>query len=180
MAVMNELELGFRFDREKCIQCHGCETACKMWRSTERGVAWRRVLNIWSGSYPDVTCASLSVGCLHCAQPACAGACPTGAISKRAADGAVLVDRALCSGCRACLDACPYGVPQFGADGLMQKCDMCIASQKTSDAFPGAPPCVRTCPTGALELTRLPVEEKVQSEKETAVLCRKTNLQRNG
>ena len=173
MAVMNKDELGFRFNREKCIQCHGCETACKMWRGTARGVAWRRVLNLWSGSYPDVTCASLSISCLHCTAPACVDACPTGAISKRAEDGVVLVDRELCSGCRACLEACAYDVPQFGADGLMQKCDMCQSSPMTPDA--GAPPCVRTCPTGALELEFLSADEKVQVEREISALYQKTN-----
>ena len=158
---MNE-ELVFVFHQDSCIQCHGCEMACKMWRKTEPGVAWRRVLNIWEGRYPQAACASLSLSCLHCAEPACAGACPTGAITKRHIDGAVLVDQSLCIGCRACLDACPYGVPQFGTDGLMQKCDLCV-SEADGRLMP---PCAATCPTGALALAAMTPDFKKEQEND--------------
>lgn len=169
---MNE-QLGFIFQGDKCIQCHGCEMACKMWRGLNRDIVWRRVINIWSGVYPDVTCASLSLGCLHCNNPACMEACPTGAISKRGQDGVVLVDNALCTGCRACLEACPYDVPQFGADELMQKCDMCVESIGTG-IYASAPPCVRTCPTGALEIAVVSAEQKAGAENEIAAQYRNT------
>jgi anaerobic dimethyl sulfoxide reductase subunit B (iron-sulfur subunit) len=162
---MNDLQKSFVFNRGKCLQCGGCETACKLWRAPERGIAFRRVLNLWQGSYPDVACSSLSLACLHCAEPACAAVCPAGAIAKRTSDGLVLVDQSLCTGCRACFDACPYGIPQYGADGLMQKCDMC-ASEPTA----AAPPCVCSCPTGALDIALLTVSQKRESEKETSDL----------
>jgi Fe-S-cluster-containing dehydrogenase component len=167
---MNE-QSGFIFHKESCIQCHGCEMACKMWRRTEPGVAWRRVLNIWQGQYPSVTCLSLSLSCLHCDDPACVAVCPTGALTKRDTDGAVLVERSLCAGCRACLSACPYDAPQFGADGLMQKCDMCAADASGTPADgSSAPPCVRTCPTGALELAVMTREQKKELEGDISVL----------
>jgi Fe-S-cluster-containing dehydrogenase component len=112
---------------------------------------------------------------MHCVQPACVDACPAGAIVKRNADGIVLVDRTLCTGCRACLDACPYDVPQFGADNLMLKCDMCIVNCESPDSVFGAPPCVKTCPTGALELTAETLGEKVKAENETEALYQKLN-----
>lgn len=171
---MNDMQQSIAFHKEKCIQCHGCEMACKMWRQTDRGVVWRRVLNIWSGAYPNATCTSLSISCLHCIEPACIEACTTGAISKRDTDGLVLIDRNLCTGCQACLDACPFNVPQFGADGLMQKCDMCLASYCTSDFVNEAPPCVCTCPTGALELTAVAPYKKLETEKVTLELYLKT------
>jgi Fe-S-cluster-containing dehydrogenase component len=117
---------------------------------------------------------------MHCVQPACTDACPAGAISKRETDGVVLVDRTLCTGCRACLSACPYDVPQFGADNLMLKCDMCIVDSKTPDKVFSVPPCVRTCPTGALELTAETPCEKVQAENETAALYQRIISTSNG
>ncbi len=153
---MNELQRGFVFHAEKCIQCLGCEGACEIWRSVEPGVKWRRVLKVWQGDYPDVTCSAVALACRHCAEPACVDACPSQAI-RQTEDGVVLVDRAVCTGCRACFEACPFDVPQFGADGLMQKCDMCAETDWQGST---APPCVMTCPTGALELRKLPVAEE--------------------
>jgi anaerobic dimethyl sulfoxide reductase subunit B (iron-sulfur subunit) len=69
--------------------------------------------------------------------------CPTGAVSKRSEDGIVAVDRDKCNGCQDCFSACPYGVPQFGHDGIMQMCDFCTGIDME-------PACAASCPTGAL------------------------------
>ena len=58
----------------------------------------------------------------------------------------MLVDREKCDGpdgCRACLTACPYDVPQFGSDAVMQKCDYCVGTGH-------APACAQSCPAGAI------------------------------
>lgn len=163
---MNHEQWGFVFSNEDCIQCHACEVACKSWRGVPPGIKWRRVINIWYGSYPDVTCSSVSVTCLHCVEPACVDACPTGAVTKRAADGLVLVDVEKCTGCQACLEACPYDAPQFGDDGAMQKCDMCRpGGPGGSNALQQAPPCVSTCPTQALVLRKMTLPQKKETEQ---------------
>jgi len=154
------------FDPEKCIQCHGCEIACKTWRELGYGVRYRRVLNIWRGAYPRVKSASLSLACLHCAAPACAAACPEEAISKRLPDGLVLVDERLCNGCGICAEACPFGVPQFGDSGTMQKCDLCRGGQTVQ----AVPPCVDTCPGGALSYSEVSRSEKSAHEEKIARL----------
>jgi anaerobic dimethyl sulfoxide reductase subunit B (iron-sulfur subunit) len=157
-AEMNDLtrEYMIKFYPERCIQCHGCETACKMWRGLPYGVRYRRVINLWEGSYPRVKSHGLSLSCLHCSDPACAEVCPVEAISKQAADGRVRVDTTLCIGCGACAEACPFGVPQFGEDQVMQKCDLCGGQTLAGTD----PPCVATCPGRALVLEEVTLEEK--------------------
>ena len=160
---MSDKQFGFKFVVENCIQCHGCEVACKSWRGVELGVKWRRVENIWEGTYPKVTCKSASVSCMHCLEPACMEVCPVEAISKRPEDGIVVVDRNACIGCEACYEACPFDVPQYGGDGIMQKCDMCVGERAAGTE---APPCVATCPTEALALVMMDAAEKQAAEKE--------------
>ena len=169
---MSDNQLGFVFVKENCIQCHGCEVACKSWRNVELGVKWRRVENIWEGTYPNVTCMSASVSCMHCAEPACVDVCPVEAISKRPEDGVVVVDRQKCIGCQTCLDACPFDAPQFGTDEKMQKCDMCVGEQVPENK---APPCVATCPTEALTIMKVDSEKQKAAEKAMQVLVEAAN-----
>lgn len=134
---------GWLFDVNKCTGCHACEVACASWNATG-AVSWRRIVKIESGTYPDVRTRNLSMPCLHCEHAPCLQACPVGAITKQA-DGVVLVDPATCVGCMFCFWACPFGVPQFGADAKMSKCTLC------SDRPPDLPrACEEVCPTKAI------------------------------
>lgn len=139
-------QFGLAFEPERCVQCHACEVACKSLKNVEPGIRWRRVVDLWKGQYPDVTNRTISFGCMHCAEPACESVCPAGAITKRSEDGIVLVDKDKCIGCHSCFLACPFGVPQFGSDGRMQKCDLCVERLSLGKE----PMCVATCPAEAI------------------------------
>ena len=154
-------QLSFEFNPERCVQCHACETACKCEHDLEPGIQWRKVLSIWDGEFPDVKNKGLSLSCMHCADPACVAACPSDAIYKREEDGAVLVDKEKCTGCRTCFSACPVDIPQFGTDEKMQKCDLCIDRLGNG----GEPACVATCVSGALCLITVDGSKKEKSEK---------------
>jgi anaerobic dimethyl sulfoxide reductase subunit B (iron-sulfur subunit) len=115
------------------------------------GVTWRRVAGLWAGHYPDLIYRTITYSCMHCGRPSCMDACPTGAIAKRPEDGIVLVDRDRCNGCRACAEACPFGVPQFGQDGAMRICNLCLDRLSQGKQ----PACVGTCPSEALRFGTL-------------------------
>jgi Fe-S-cluster-containing dehydrogenase component len=137
----------FSHDPQRCIKCYTCETACKQWKEIAAGtVKLRRVYEVATGTFPEVTRTFHSVACQHCAEPPCIGACPPGAISKRVTDGIVVVDADKCDGCRECLEACPFDVPQFDQDGIMRLCDLC--ADRLAEGR--QPICTDSCPTGAL------------------------------
>jgi anaerobic dimethyl sulfoxide reductase subunit B (iron-sulfur subunit) len=142
----------FSFDSTRCLKCYACEIACLQWHGIAAGTfKLRKVTEEISGAFPNVKRVFNSLSCQHCDPAPCAAVCPTGAILQRDEDGIVLVDTAKCNGCRACLEACPFGIPQFDGDGLMHKCDMCL------DRIEGGekPVCVETCPTQALQWSRI-------------------------
>jgi anaerobic dimethyl sulfoxide reductase subunit B (iron-sulfur subunit) len=151
---------------------HACEVACKAHNKVELGITWRQVVGMWVGHYPDLIHRTITYSCMHCGVPDCLEACPTGAISKRTEDGIVLVDRELCNGCEACAEACPYGVPQFGQDGTMQKCDLCVDRLAQGKQ----PACIGTCPSEALhfgtleELAKLPSAQQLEGPSQPSML----------
>lgn len=142
----------FHLDVERCTGCMACAVACMDQNDLEVGgpdagaTAWRRVFQIESGSYPDVRLRYVSLACMHCQDAPCLAVCPTGAINRQAGTKVVGVDAHLCIGCHSCAIACPFGVPRFGRDGTMQKCDLC----GTRLEHGLEPACLRVCPTKAL------------------------------
>ena len=118
----------FYCDDKRCIDCHGCEVACKEAHHLPVGVNRRRVVTLNEGVIGKET--YLSIACQHCSDAPCEQVCPVDCFYVRA-DGIVLHDKDICIGCGYCLYACPFGAPQFprdgvfGAKGSMDKCTMC-------------------------------------------------------
>jgi ferredoxin len=75
-------------------------------------------------------------------------ACPVSAMLKDPETGIVSHDPDRCIGCRYCVYACPFGVPQYdfsGPFGQIHKCQLC-KHRLAEGELPG---CVESCPTGA-------------------------------
>jgi Fe-S-cluster-containing dehydrogenase component len=77
------------------------------------------------GKYPEITSVNVSLACMHCGDAPCVKACPRQALSKKDESGTVVVDKQKCVGCMLCLWACPFGAPQLGTNGKMEKCNFC-------------------------------------------------------
>jgi anaerobic dimethyl sulfoxide reductase subunit B (iron-sulfur subunit) len=97
-------------------------------------------------------------------------ACPAGAITKRKEDGVVVVDQAKCLGkdkCDLCLQSCPYGAPQFGAEknAKMQMCNLCFDRLKEGKK----PICVSGCPMRALDAGPIDGLRSLYGDKTEAV-----------
>lgn len=152
-------------DTTRCIGCRGCQVSCKSWNELEAGRSGFSA----TGSSPqhldantftrvifrDIVQADGRVRsvyvkrqCMHCAEPACASACPVGALHKTK-DGPVVYDDSKCIGCRYCMLACPFNVPKFQWNAVapyIRKCTFCADRQAAGQG----PACAATCPAEAI------------------------------
>lgn len=144
----------FFFDESRCLDCRACSIACQDWNDIQVGTEkFLRRFTWEEGLFPEIKMHFVFAPCYHCEDPACIKACAEGAIFKEPKYGAVLVDESLCTGCKSCWEACPYGAPRFDANNKMKKCTMCI--DRLDKGL--EPACVDTCITRALDFG--PVEE---------------------
>ncbi len=120
-------------DITKCVWCYNCQITCKDehvgndWMpyarpQPENGQFWMKVTDLVRGTVPKVKVSYMLEICQQCDEAPCIPACPVeGAIYKRD-DSLVIIDPVKCTGCKNCVDACPYHAIYFNDDlNLAQK-----------------------------------------------------------
>ncbi len=120
--------------KDRCTGCSLCQLACSFEKEGKFAFHASRIKLLDRdelGFYPTM--------CRNCEEAPCLDACPAGAISRRPADGYVLLDQARCIGCNMCAMVCPFNAIGFGEHGNY-KCDTCNGLER----------CVRICSFGAI------------------------------
>jgi len=152
-------------DLSLCTACRGCQVACKQWNE----LPGSKTHNF--GSYqnpPDLQWNTWTLvrfqeiedrggnvkwlfrkdGCMHCTDAACIKVCPTGAL-YHTEFGSVNLNVDKCIGCKACMPACPFGVPKMNpATNKIGKCTLCYNRLAANQP----PACVQTCLSGAVAI----------------------------
>lgn len=150
----NELPLdehwSLLYDATLCTGCKECEKACKRYNKlppeNAQDLSGNTFTLIKQYQSPDGLQQSFrKYQCMHCVDPACATACPVGALHKLG-NGPVVYDGYKCIGCRYCMQACAYGIPRYDwslAYPFIRKCELCYQRED-------GPACAEVCPTQAL------------------------------
>ena len=158
-------------DSQKCQGCLSCMLACSLVHEGRENLSQSRI-QVCQNPFEKFPHDLGLFQCRQCTVPACVDACPEGALKADASKGEVRgVDKDKCTGCGACVDACPFqpkriivqpnGASVHGAVG--QKCDLCAHAPFHWDDAGGGPggkqACVAVCPVGAIAFTRdIPVQ----------------------
>lgn len=152
-------QYAFEVDLDRCSGCKACVTACHNLNGLDEQEAWRDVGLLIGGTSSLPVLQHVTTACHHCLEPACLTACPVNAYEKDPLTGIVKHLDDQCFGCQYCILACPYEVPKYHATkGIVRKCDMC----STRLAAGEAPACVQACPSQAIAIRVVSVENVIE------------------
>ncbi len=140
-------------DVTRCIGCEECVVACKEENEhgEDRPFRWLAGDGLSANKFTAVVRSKgeyVRKQCRHCIEPACASACPVGAL-HHTPDGPVVYDEHKCLGCRYCMMACPFGIPRYeweSAVPYVRKCTMCYETRVSQGRQPA---CTEACPEEA-------------------------------
>ena len=168
-----ENAIGILYDATLCVGCKACVRACKeinglppvimgddVQYDASRGVSGStyNVIKVYKNGTSEAKDREIDgfsfakKSCMHCVDPACVSGCPVSALTKNPVSGIVQYNADTCIGCRNCMVACPFSIPQYeyhDAKGQIQKCLFCnqVGVERISQGL--LPGCADVCPTGA-------------------------------
>ena len=127
-------------DLDKCRACPECKASCSYhYHKDNRGLNHL------------IEYLTFSVICRQCEDAPCIASCYHNALYKLE-DGRVRRSNFLCTSCKSCLLACPFGTIVYPMlDYITSGCDLCLEKNELL--------CVKTCPYGALSFVE--VEENL-------------------
>ncbi|MFK7742389.1 MAG: 4Fe-4S dicluster domain-containing protein [Planctomycetota bacterium] len=140
------MQYGFVLDQRRCIGCHACTVACKSENEVPVGDfrTWVKYTEV--GEFPAVKRHFAVLRCNQCTSAPCVTICPVSALDKRP-DGIVDLDKDICIGCKACMQACPYDALHLNEDtGGAEKCHFC--AHRVEQGL--KPACEVVCPETAI------------------------------
>ena len=145
MSRRGEKRYAMVMDTRLCVGCKACVLACKSENNVPDGFCRDWIVEEVRGQFPELSMEIRSERCNQCSYPPCVDACPTGA-SHVNEGGIVLVSSNKCTGCKACVAACPYDARYVHPKGYVDKCTFCLHRVQNGKL----PACTDVCPTRAL------------------------------
>jgi Fe-S-cluster-containing dehydrogenase component/DMSO reductase anchor subunit len=154
-------QYAFEVTLARCTGCKACVVACHGLNGLDDGESWRDIGVVALPSTPNrpgPVLQTITTACHHCEDPACANGCPVLAYHKDEDTGIVRHLDDQCIGCSYCVLKCPYDVPKYNRRrGIVRKCDMCHQRLAVGEA----PACVQSCPTEAIAIRLVPLDQPV-------------------